>query len=386
MNSRAVLLSLLFFALPAAAIRVLQPRSDVQYEAGQPLPLEVQVPTGQWQASLLCLQLRCVASTAAAAAIPAAALWTGQQECVPVPFLAAAGAGEQLTVTTPPSGGQCTLFLLLRDSRDSAWRAGPTVASAVDAVKLPVTLSSERERQEAAVRAAGGLPFSAAFYINLDRRPALAAAMEGQVKRSWMLSQMGVQRVAAVDGLALKLDALQAEGVLLAEDVADMLQREAKATEVTHGLLTRGAIGCALSHIRMWRLAVERNETVLVMEDDSRVRDDFDATLAALLPELPRDFDLLYFFLAPTLVLPPNLRRLSEHVFRVLGDAYTTSAYVVTPRGAARLLSQALPIRQQVDSYMRKTIAAQWEDMVTLLAHPQLITPITLHGSDIQRQ
>ena len=51
---------------------------------------------------------------------------------------------------------------------------------------------------------------------------------------------------------------------------------------------TKGSIGCAISHFRLWQQCIEKNEPILVFEDDAAVRNDFNEALPKLLAELER--------------------------------------------------------------------------------------------------
>ena len=56
--------------------------------------------------------------------------------------------------------------------------------------------------------------------------------------------------------------------------------------------LTRGGLGCALSHIQLWEHVVHTNETILVLEDDVRLSPSFQDMYSLL--SLPKKFDLIY--------------------------------------------------------------------------------------------
>ena len=50
--------------------------------------------------------------------------------------------------------------------------------------------------------------------------------------------------------------------------------------------LTKGAIGCAISHFRIWQQVVEKKEPVIVFEDDAVIRNDFNDMFSKLLSGL----------------------------------------------------------------------------------------------------
>jgi len=70
--------------------------------------------------------------------------------------------------------------------------------------------------------------------------------------------------------------------------------------------MSGGERGCAHSHLRLWRMAAERSEPTLVLEDDVHLTFDrngdlgsmngkvFTERLAGAMKRLPDDFDVLY--------------------------------------------------------------------------------------------
>jgi GR25 family glycosyltransferase involved in LPS biosynthesis len=130
---------------------------------------------------------------------------------------------------------------------------------------------------------------------------------------------------------------------------------------------TKGSIGCAVSHYRLWRKAVETNEPILVFEDDAAVRDDFNAVFPALLGELPAwdyftlgyntdsilDVDLAKgmssaLAFAPKHPTAQNQRDFVKSttpvsVFR-LNNCFGTCGYAISPAGARKILQLCFPM------------------------------------------
>jgi glycosyl transferase, family 25 len=131
--------------------------------------------------------------------------------------------------------------------------------------------------------------------------------------------------------------------------------------------LTPGAVGCAASHFRIWREAVESGMAALVFEDDAIVRDDIREHLERLIPTVGTwDYIALGYNIDSILDLDwaPNMK--SMMVFRPLSPSDTDAAafqrstaqvaamrlnncfgtvgYVVSPAGAAKLLHLCFPM------------------------------------------
>lgn len=112
--------------------------------------------------------------------------------------------------------------------------------------------------------------FDKVFCINLTRRPdRLAQAQDEFAKYG-----IRVEFVAGVDGLSLP------EQNMISKD----------------GLkVSRGDLGCTLSHLKVVRMAKEQNlKSYFVFEDDVEFAPDINAKFFAYMYQLPADWDMLY--------------------------------------------------------------------------------------------
>jgi len=126
-----------------------------------------------------------------------------------------------------------------------------------------------------------------------------------------------------------------------------------------------GALGCAMSHVRLWRQCAAGNEPFHIAEDDLFCRTDFAATAQACLDRLT-DWDIVVWAynldwpvqarLAPgsgVTVVQYDYTSVHHDRFRAgrvtpflapLVSAAGTGCYSISPRGAARALADCLPI------------------------------------------
>jgi GR25 family glycosyltransferase involved in LPS biosynthesis len=130
---------------------------------------------------------------------------------------------------------------------------------------------------------------------------------------------------------------------------------------------TDGAIGCALSHKRLWELAVETGEPVTILEDDAVLNRQFlDGAEATASQSANWDylqwgwnFDAYLTFLLPGGLSPCVTRFNQTHMrqqvsqfqqeeiapgFHRLISAFGIPAYTVSPRGAEKLLDWCFPL------------------------------------------
>ncbi|KAG5851277.1 hypothetical protein ANANG_G00091370 [Anguilla anguilla] len=186
--------------------------------------------------------------------------------------------------------------------------------------------------------------FDEIFLINLKRR---------LDRRSRMLSTLGMLGIQAtltdaVDGKALNTSQLQALGIEMLPGYKDPYSGR---------VLTRGEIGCFLSHHYTWTQVVERGlEKVLVLEDDVRFEPRFKKRLMAIVENAQLanlDWDLIYVGRKRMQVHQPE--RSVEGVNNLVEADYSywTLGYALSLQGARKLL-QARPFGRMlpVDEFL----------------------------------
>ena len=171
----------------------------------------------------------------------------------------------------------------------------------------------------------------------------------GLVAASPFMRRIPLTRRYAVDGASLDVGELVERGVLDAAGAATV-RDEGSVVEAVR--LTKGAVGCALTHIDIWRRAAAEDLNVLVLEDDVALLHDFDRRLhEQVLARAPRSWGIIYLgshraaVTSAPLPHAPGLRRIA-------GGHYGTFGYLVSGRGARALLEGVFPLRSQIDSYI----------------------------------
>jgi glycosyl transferase family 25 len=186
--------------------------------------------------------------------------------------------------------------------------------------------------------------------INLDRTPERLAEFHR------LNEHLGreVSRFRAVDGQTVDVDALTRIQLLKPSVVSKY---------------TRGALGCALSHLALWEKAAARDEVVTICEDDAVFNRHFVETAERLVGTLPPDWDMILWgwnfdSVASFEMLPgispcwlsfdqqslregiANFRelRITPQLFR-LHRALGLVCYTVSPKGARALRNHCLPLR-----------------------------------------
>jgi GR25 family glycosyltransferase involved in LPS biosynthesis len=228
-----------------------------------------------------------------------------------------------------------------------------------------------------------------AAVINLDRASDRLADFQGANPG------LAFERFPAVLGAARPREAWVSDGLLTAEN-----------------RYSNGAIGCAASHVALWRRVAAAGEPLHVLEDDVILRRDFLEASEALLADLPTwdivcwtwnyDWPLRYLpapgLGAAWLQLDPYAIKPRYGEFREatppsrllkLVSAGGTPCYTIAPEGAAKLLARCLPfgnegIMLRAGSYgmawtntgLDVEMSRHYGDLAAFIAIPPLATAI----------
>lgn len=232
------------------------------------------------------------------------------------------------------------------------------------------------------------------YVLNLDRSRARMLAFEtlnGHLNVNFV-------RYSAVEGKDVARGPLVDSGVMTADlDYSD------------------GALGCALSHLSLWDLAIERNQPLTVCEDDAIFNSGFETAAESQLESLPPDWHLilwgwnfdsiLLFDMIPGVspcfgVFDQNGLRKGIEAFRSASltpraykvfRAFGTVGYSVSPAGARAMKQRCLPLRK-MDVFVpgfERTLPNSGIDTMLNQAYPALnayvsippvIVTMNLHG------
>lgn len=225
--------------------------------------------------------------------------------------------------------------------------AATTAASSGSATKASPTLP----RCVDDPRALPWQSLTAVYCVNLHRRPERWEFMQDQFAQL----QLPVERWRAVDGQCLDIHALVSAG-LVCEEVLPryLLPDEKKLFGID---LTAGGIGCALSHMQIWKDVIERfpdddKGRFLVLEDDCQFLPSFgEDCLNERLSHVPDNWQMVFLGGADlmgrqsALEVRPGVRRLYKG-FR------ETTAYVINVVGCKACLEVSVPLSWQIDTHL----------------------------------
>jgi GR25 family glycosyltransferase involved in LPS biosynthesis len=133
--------------------------------------------------------------------------------------------------------------------------------------------------------------------------------------------------------------------------------------------LRAGQVGCALSHYSVWKqfLAGESvsesenritDEFCVVLEDDCFLVPDYDRELQLILKDLPCDFDWCYLFVFPKHYRgqDPAVQIAGKNHITKAYFTYSTVAYIISRRGASKLVKNQLLIDAPIDTIIANKI------------------------------
>ena len=155
------------------------------------------------------------------------------------------------------------------------------------------------------------------FVLNLKRRPDRLEYFNKKNKIEY-------ERFDAIDGKNINHTWLKENWFDTNKDWIDPFNK-------TH--LTRGEIGCFLSHYKLWLKCMELQEPIVVLEDDAILTDNFSYQ------EIDEVFSKGYNFLYLGWLEMKNLDQRIDDKFVIPNYPYWTLAYALTPEAASVLVT-----------------------------------------------
>ena len=124
----------------------------------------------------------------------------------------------------------------------------------------------------------------------------------------------------------------------------DILITEKTGKRKYHYQLTRGAIGCYLSHVNIWKHILDNNiDSALIFEDDVNINYNSEELIYKSINNIPQDFDII--------LLGCNcIKCYKKNNYRVVYKFWGLYAYIITKKCIEKIYDKMFPIKQQIDS------------------------------------
>ena len=217
------------------------------------------------------------------------------------------------------------------------------------------------------------------YLINLDRRPDRLQNMKN------VLQKLGgyfkdFHRFSAIDGNNLSDEEIYK---ICSTNTLTSLKNK---SHLHADIRSKGGIGCYLSHLNAWKDMVKNNyKNIIILEDDTSTPNDLDK-INNFIKNLPQDFHIAFlshYNFNSSSVIPTKVND-----FWNKSDGYTfynLDAYIISNEGARKFIEKALPISNQVDSYIN-VLASINKDIKRYFSKDVLFFQNkSVFGSDIQQ-
>ncbi|XP_055963968.1 procollagen galactosyltransferase 2 [Sorex fumeus] len=224
--------------------------------------------------------------------------------------------------------------------------------------------------------------FDEIFMINLKRRK----DRRDRMLRTLYEQEIAVKIVEAVDGKALNTSQLKALSIDMLPGYRDPYSSRP---------LTRGEIGCFLSHYSVWKEVLARAlPRSLVIEDDVRFEHQFRRKLTRLMDDVARaglDWELIYIGRKRMRTEEPEKTVPAVPSLVEAGYSYWTLGYVLSLAGARKLVAaepfgKMLPVDEFLPVMYDKHPVAEYKehyprrDLRAFSAEPLLVYPTHYTG------
>lgn len=180
------------------------------------------------------------------------------------------------------------------------------------------------------------------YVINLDRRSDRWNNVQSILYKAGFYN---LERVSAIDGKQIDSSHLKQ---IVDSRVYNDLGKLRKADE---DLGSVGAVGCYLSHYKVWMKVLQSGEPAIIAEDDMVLDANVNNFECVRNRKILNNYDMT--LLGYCRLRDPLTTKITKPgLYPYAGMFFCLHFYYLTPHGAEVLLSESLPITYQVDSYM----------------------------------
>lgn len=185
------------------------------------------------------------------------------------------------------------------------------------------------------------------YLINLKRRIDRLVEFDKNYENSDM-KNISYKTVEAVDGSTIDVDQIPLSEVAKTE----LQQVETTGFRQKHYQLTKGAIGCYLSHVKVWRSIInDEIGTALVFEDDAKVPPNMRSIVryALTYPSIPNDWDIILLGFTCT-----SCDWDADSTYSRVDRFFLTHCYLIRSSAIEKIVGTdtLFPITQQIDGYL----------------------------------
>jgi GR25 family glycosyltransferase involved in LPS biosynthesis len=185
------------------------------------------------------------------------------------------------------------------------------------------------------------------YYINLDERTDRKDHIENIAKK------YNIKNITRIPAISIKsLDDVYLHKNKIDINAYNMLVKQnITKNRLHHYDLTNGSIGCFLSHLECYKKIVESNTPyAIIFEDDIEINCDkniYDKIISEI--EIPQDADIVLLF---ALIIEKD-KDITDKLKKI-NFFNCLTFYLVTNKGAKKLLDNLNPIKMQIDGQISR--------------------------------
>ena len=186
------------------------------------------------------------------------------------------------------------------------------------------------------------------YIINLDKNENRFKGTNAQYESSDLNGAIPLNRFSAINGKQLILSDYLGDDII--REIEEVEENQARTY---HHQLTKGGVGCFLSHLALYRQLLEDKSynAYLIMEDDIKIIPDIKTHIDYSLKHIPNNWDIiLYSWLR--VGSQPTISNTIDKVDYFWG----MQCYLINRRGAEKIIREVenQPIDGQIDSYLSR--------------------------------
>ncbi len=226
------------------------------------------------------------------------------------------------------------------------------------------------------------------YCINLKHRADRWQRFSEQPELKRLMKDYTFERFEAINGSALDIPKDDRISLRTKRNIREHVRRDHEELD------SAGGVGCYLSHTAVWKAFLERPESyAIIFEDDAMIPVGFTEDLQAAMKDatlLPSPPDVWYFSKASTWYFDykgmPNPYTVKE---QNLGPWTTKTCasftgYLISKKGAEKLLETAFPIDMHVDLY--SCLVGELDRILTVSYRDLEVKPYALKMGDTDIQ
>jgi GR25 family glycosyltransferase involved in LPS biosynthesis len=211
------------------------------------------------------------------------------------------------------------------------------------------------------------------YVINVDKNKERLESFIKEYKQLKLANYWHIKKLSAVDGDSLTYDFIQPLTTL---DIIDGIKKiDNTQKRISESQLTRGMLGCYLSHLELYKKHVNSGRPLLIFEDDAGFKQDI-SNIVTNIKDFPKDWDIILLGTV-RLIKSTDLSNDWNKVYEFWG----LQGYIINNKGMKKVIENAFPIQEQLDHHLGKLARM---GILNIYAHKQNMVIQTSVYSTIQ--